>query len=1208
MGKKGLDVLLIVFLAASALFAQGTTSRLVGTVQDPSGAAVAGATVKLTNEGTSATFTTKASETGTYVFEALQSGSYTVEVDASGFKKFISRGNMVTIGQPTTVNVALEVGALTEQVEVSGSYEAVQTSTSTNIGNLLSGSVIRDLPIVGARGRNPINLVLVQPGVVEGANTGGGDHVHGARDRAWNFTLDGIDINETSAGGSNFAPLRTNPDSLAEFRVITSNISPEYGRNSGAQVAMITRSGTNQLHGTGFWFYRTPRLNANEWENNLNQLGKRKFVQNIFGGSVGGPIIHNRTFFFANVQLLRAVQTGTINRTVYTADARRGVLRYVKGGRNFPAGVANASVDAAGNVLPGVNIGTYNAVAADPDRIGLDSTIQRLTQRTPLPNNYTNGDGLNTAYYTFSAAEQERQRDFVFKIDHIINSRNTVFARIAWGRQDTNCDQVNGGAPFFPGTDCVVNTFRDPRNLAFNWRANPTARLTNELVVGHNQFTFSFPTVGQDINKVSLNGPVANPGTLPVAIPETFDVGNLRTLQTLQFVDNLAYFRGSHALKFGTNIRYQKHQDIRGSVASYDVTQNIDFSTGVNTVDPATFGIPTDINIAFDRPAFQRHINFLLGRVGSITRSFVAQGDQFVSDVYNFTARFPEYDFYALDSWKVRKNLTVDLGLRWEIKLSPSDPEDRITHPDQLVTAGARPSNTLRWVTGKLYDDSWKNLGPSIGFAWDPTGQGKTAIRANYRIAFDRINTFVLSSSVFQNLPGGTYGLVDTDYGQRGGRLPNAPKLSPPSVKPSELRQPPPFSSSGITVADPSTKTPTTHQWAFNIQREVARHTVVDINYIGRRAYHLFGAYNVNQADIFRNSFVNAFQTVKAGGESDLINRLTLADSRRGASETGSQMVRRLYADELALNSVAAIAGSLATRLQGGRSVTDLSGAGPFALIPFPQFSGGVRVIDSNDFSTYHALEAQIERRLHNGLAWQASYTFAKSLDNRSYDPAFTVVSTGNNQSASSTPFNINNRRLNYARSDFDRTHVLQTNWILEFPFGRGKRWGGSAGRAVDRIIGGWEIAGFLRLQSGRPFTVYSGSNTISNIVQTPANCSGCSRTDGEVFDDPGSGYKWYLNPGERARFSIPGPGELGNAGRNFLTGPGSFNLDFALLKRIRWTERCNLEVRADATNVTNTPTFGFPTATFTSTLFGRIRDNVISGSRKIQLGAKINF
>ncbi len=1187
-------------LATVALMGQGTTSRCVGTVQDPSGAAVAGAVVRLVNESTNVTFVTTTSDVGTYVFEAVQSGRYTILVEAAGFKRYSARGNAVAIGQPTTVNVSLEVGSVTETIEVAAAYDTVQTSSSGNFGNLFTENVIRDLPIVGTRGRNPLELVLRQPGVVSGANAGGGAHVHGARDRAWNFTLDGIDVNETSAGGGNFSPLRTNPDSIAEFRVLTSNFTAEYGRNSGGQVAMVTRSGSNDIHGAGFWFYRTPRLNANEWESNLNNVGKRQFVQHIFGGSVGGPVVRDRTFFFANVQRLKARESAVTNRTVYTADARRGVLRYVRGGRNSPAGTATASVDPSGNVLPGLNIGTYNVGTSDPERAGLNAQIRSLNDSTPLPNNFFGGDGLNTAFFTFAALQKELQHDVVFKVDHNLNSRNSVYGRIAFGQQDTTCDRVNGGSEFFPGTGCVVNTERSPRNYAFNWRSNPTPRTTNEFVFGRNYFHFDFTYPTTDLEKITLSG--------PVTIPQTFVKGNMRQLTTWQIVDNFAYFRGAHSMKMGANIRLQRHRDVRGSIAGENAGQVADFSRLINTVDPARFGIPTDINTQFDRPVFETHINFLLGRIGQTSRAFVAEGDRFVSKPYDFLSNYDEWDFFVQDSWKVARNLTVDLGLRWELKMSPRSGEESIRRPNQLVTAGAAPSNTLRWVPGKLYDDDLNNLSPSLGFAWDPHGKGKTSVRGNYRIAYDRINTFLFSSAVFQNLPGISISTVNQEFGQGGGRLVNLPKLQPPTIKPADFAQPTAVSVRSMTVVDPDFRMPVTHQWGLSLQHEIASRTVLEINYIGRRAYGLFGAYNANQSEIYRNGFLEGLRVVQAGGDSPLINQLLAPDTRRLATENGSQMVRRLFSAELRNNAAGAIANNFATRIQGGRLLPDIAGLGPFFFQSFPQFAGSMSVVDSNDFSTYHAFELQVERRFSNGVSYQLSYTVSKSLDTRSFDPAFIVVSTANAQSASSTPFDLSNRKLNYALSDFDRTHVVQSYWVVELPFGKGKRWGRDAGDWLQRIIGGWQVSGMATVQAGRPFTVYSGANTVSNVVQSPANCNGCTRKDGQVFDDPQQGLKFYFDQQLRDRFSIPGMGALGDTGRNFFRGPGSVNLDAAFLKRVMVTERTNLELRADMTNLTNTPTFGFPTATVTSTIFGRIRDSVISGSRKIQLSAKFNF
>jgi hypothetical protein len=456
--------------------------------------------------------------------------------------------------------------------------------------------------------------------VVSGAPTGGGIYVHGARDRAWNYTLDGIDTNDSSQGGSNTTSFRVNPDMLDEMRILTGNNTAENGRNSGGQVAMVTRSGSNDFHGDGFWFYRTPRLNANEWQNNLDNLGKAQLQQNIYGGGIGGPVVKNKTFFFAQIQALRARSSAATSRTVYTATARTGILRYVKGGRNQPAGTSTASVDSAGNPLPGLSIGTYNIATNDPQHIGLDPTMLAEIKNEPLPNTFTVGDGLNTAGYTFSAQASERQHDQTIKIDQIVNGKNTVYGRVAWGRDDSLCDVVNTGQPVFPGGPCLVNTLRGPRNFAINWRFTPTSSMTNEFVIGQNRYD---PIFGQpsSLDKISF-------ASTPVDNTAQYYFGNSRVVSTWQVVDNFAYFRGSHAFKFGTNLRQVREEDIRGSVAGLNANEEVNFSTSVNTVDPATFGLPSDLNTTFDRPAFQSNINFLLGRVGQIDRGFVNQGDQ----------------------------------------------------------------------------------------------------------------------------------------------------------------------------------------------------------------------------------------------------------------------------------------------------------------------------------------------------------------------------------------------------------------------------------------------------------------------------------------------------------------------------------------------------------------------------------------------------
>jgi hypothetical protein len=1215
MRNWGAWVTTSILLGALILNAQVSTSRLTGTVQDSTGAVVAGAKVTATNEGTNLTLNTITSDNGTYVFDSIQTGPYSINIEAAGFKRYSTHGNIVSIGQPSTVNATLELGATSEQITVAATAELVQTSTSGNIGNVLSEKTIKDLPIVGTRGRNPLQLVLQSPGVFEGSNTGGGVHVNGARDRAWNFTLDGIDNNDPSAGGSSFSPTRMNPDDVAEYRVITSNATADVGRNSGATVTLVSKSGTNEFHGTGFWFYRTPRLNANEWSNNFNSFGKRMFVQNIYGGGVGGPIIKNRTFFYTNIQRLYATETRSANRLVYTQTARQGILRYVAGGRNRPAGASGAAVDLSGNVVAGVNVKSYNVAANDPQHVGLDQTIAAAVAKTPLPNNFTGGDGLNTAYFSWAAPQLEKQEDNLVRIDHQINSRNYLFFRAAWGFQNTVCDAGNSGTAFFPGEECNVNTERDPKNLAFSWRTVPSARVVNEFIFGHSEFTFNFISPQAKQGQIFFQGGDGggtvsnNPGVAdaPVLVSNlSYAIGNLRTIRTRQFVDNLSVVRGSHTFKTGFNIRFVQHQDVRGSIGGSNANQTVTFDPTINTVDSTAFNVPADLNTQFDLRDFQKNINFMLGRVGRTQRGFASNGQSYVDDLLRVAGQYGELEFYGQDTWKLSRNFTLDVGLRWELRNEPSEASGLIRRPDQPLVVGAPPTNTAKWIPGGFYKKDWNNLGPSIGFAWDPFNSGRTSIRSNYRIAYDRLPTFGLST-IFQTLPGITLGTTNDDFGRAGGRLANLPKLTPPNVTPDSLSQPAAASNNNITVVDPNLETATTHMWSIGIQREVVKNVVVSVDYIGRRAYNLYGAYNANQAEIFRNGFLDAFNAAKAGGESQLLDTLTSVDTRRRTGESGAAFIRRQFPSELTLNSVGGVAISLAQN-SSSSNYTANAGLSPYFFLPFPQFAGRVSVIDSNDFSTYHGLEMQVEKRYGAGITAQFSWTFSKSLDTRSFDPSLTIVSTGSNQSASSTPFDVKNRKLNYAPSDFDRRHVLQSYWVWELPFGHGRRLGSSVNGVMDRVIGGWQIAGTLRYQTGRPFTVFSGGNTLSSTFQSTADCTGCSPDMGHVFTDK-SGVTYFFEEADRAKFSSPAAGSIGNTGRNYFRMANTWDMDASFLKRIAITEsgRVNFEIRADATNLTNTPQWDVPTATRTSGTFGRL-GTPLDVSRKFQLGAKVNF
>jgi len=1257
MRKPILAFLVLMFCLVAGASGQGTTSRVTGTVQDANGAAVAAAMVKLSNEATGVSFTTETSDSGTYAFDLVQVGKYTVIIEKQGFKKFISQSTPVNVNQPATVNAQLETGGMTETVTVQAGAEQVQTSSSGNIGSTIEQKTLESLPIVGTRGRNPLDLLNFQPGVVFGGNTGGAVNVNGSRDRAFNFTLDGIDINESTAGGSNFTPLRPNPDSVQEFQVVTSNFTAELGRSSGAQVTLVTRSGTNDFHGNVFEYYRTPRLDAKSYPNTIAGTAKDQFVQHIFGGSIGGPLfnpgfgegskmgwLRDKAFFFTNLQLLRAYDTALVTRTVYTQAARQGLFRYVLQGQNAAVGgTLPPSVNLAGNPVfaacpnPLPNplpsslrcIQTYN-IAGNPAGITQDPALMGYLNAMPLPNNFTVGDGLNTAGFNFGSPEHEKQYDFVSKFDFNINSKNLVYVRYAQGSQTTLGDAANTGRPVFPDSPNFVDTYRTPKNLAINWRWSPTGTITNEFIFGLSKYFFSFLTPFPDQNL-----PFA---FINVATSNTNFSYNARGVRTTQFIDNITTIKGSHTFKGGINFRFNRHNDDRSSVAGSAIEPVVTFG-GTGGSFFGGFALPssgaTSIN-SNDLTRLQNTIRDELGKVNGVSRAFVSDGGAFAPAGSRWLNQvtYPELDFYFQDNWRLRSNFVLDLGVRWEAKLSPNVGGGRPSLvPDQPVKLGALPSNTLKWVEGDIYSSDLNKLLPSVGFAWDPFKSGKTSIRGNYRMASDRIATFLFGSSIYQSTPGNNTAVSNSAFGQAGGLYRNVGPIIAgltPTSTPSGLRQPPPFSTNSLSVLDPDLQFPQIHEWSISFQREI-RHNVVEVNYIGKHGVHLLGGYNVNQVDVFARvpgvdqTFLEAFNLIRddirAHGNtityfSPLINKLFTGNANNNA---GTATFRNLVTtNTISLGNVATAALNTSQQLcqtadvnAGICSATGVQLIGrtvnnPFLFQPFPQYSGGLNVFDSNDYSRYDGLQLIFKRRISAGLGFQFGYTLSESKDNRSWDPSLSTVSTGSVQSASSTPFDLRDRSLNYTWSDFDRRHVFQGTYTYELPFGKGRAFLSNMPKALNYVLGGWETAGTVIWMSGRPFTVYSGINTLSNVVQSTADCNGCSRHEGSLVLETGRNF-WF-DAESRAKFSQPATGSIGNTGRNFFLAPNYFQWDSSLSKRFKITERVSFDLRVDARNVLNNPSFDNPTAVFTSTIFGRINDSVTNNARRIQLSGKVSF
>src|SRR6267143_826940 len=600
MSKLTVLLFTLLLFTASAL-AQTGTSGITGSVRDTAGAAVPGASVTATNDATGVAYTQVTTDSGLYAFPSVPVGDYTVTVEKQGFKKFQKNHNNLEVGTPLTVDAVMEVGQVSEVVTVEGGVEQLQTSNAT-LGNVVEQKAIEALPL---NGRNPLTLLLLEPGVVQrsAGGAGSGVHVNGARDRAYNVTIDGIEANESSVPNPVSNLYRINPDNVQEFKVTTNNATAEEGRNSGASISIATRSGTSEYHGTGFLFLRNEAFNSNEFFANAQKTPKPKIRMFQYGFEMGGPIKKNKTFFFGSYQVNRIDFTQPIDQTfgvpiVYTAEARSGVFRYFVPDPANPLVIGGTTILRNSSLLVDPSTGalavplcatstslrcvrTYDIRSAtnNPTNIAgrtLDATVTSVLTPVPLPNNFTSGDGLNTAAFLWNPPTQVRGPAYSARIDHNFNANNSMFGRYLWSDYNTlKGDPLNGRPQVFPGYPPQGEVFRRTSNLALSYRRVISPRVVNELTVGYARFGFIF-TQGE-----------ANP-KWPDVPP--FDFANLsepylntprtaRWVTTPQLLDNLSIVRGAHVFRTGVNLRFYRHVDQRGQPGGINVTPPVTFSS-----------------------------------------------------------------------------------------------------------------------------------------------------------------------------------------------------------------------------------------------------------------------------------------------------------------------------------------------------------------------------------------------------------------------------------------------------------------------------------------------------------------------------------------------------------------------------------------------------------------------------------------------------
>jgi hypothetical protein len=1199
-------VLFFVVAGGALLFGQTSTSSISGVVSDPTGSVIPNARVKATHEATGVGYQQNTTDAGFYAFSSIPVGPYTLTFEMRGFKTVASRGNLLQVGSPISVNVTMELGETTDTVSVQATAELLQTSTAA-IGNVVERKAIAELPL---NGRNPLNLLVLEPGVIQRSqgSAGTGVHVNGSRDFAFNTTIDGIEANESSVPNPLNNVYRLNPDNVQEYKVTTNNATPEEGRNSGASVSIATRSGSNQFHGTVFEFLRNTALNANSWFANALGNPKPDMKLNQFGAEFGGPIRKNKTFFFGSWQDTHLNTAQPINQVfggvpaVYTPEALGGKYRYLKSDPNSPFALDGVRITqnstllvnpATGALRPGVRncatdtdsncIATYDMYAADPRRIGGDAKILGMLSTFPRPNSYASGDGLNTASYFWNSPYRVRGPNIMARVDHTISEKATVFGRYLFADNNTLDGDPNNSRPqVFPGFPPQGEVFRRSHNLAVSYRRVISPRVVNEVTVGFSRFMFLF-TQGEanpDFPNVAPYS-FANISYPYRAVPRTS-----RAVTTPQILDNLSIVSGAHQFRIGLNFRFYQHNDQRGQPGGVNVTPVISFSR--TTRPPSGFVTPT--TSAAGRPGIAGPDNNRLLSALNELMGIPAQLSQiFLGDIRNDTylpyrsgnsvtlwsqgQRLKQYNFYVQDEWRLKSNVTLTYGARWEINTAPTEAGSRVYVPEGDLNSPIRFVNKDRWYQNN-------NLGaiaPRVGLTWSP--RRKTVFRTGYGIAFDPIASFQITAVAgrvpgittnCQSVPGGvtTPGCVPVPDVRINEGFPM--EMQVPSAKPSTYLTPPVqllATAPPTSFFDQNLKLPTVHQWNFNIQQELPHGIVAQVGYIGRRGTRLYRAYDVNQinADPILPSFVTMQSNVAAGCRPDGTN------CPAGASGQPVPLVTSGIVNAAFVNSATSLSElqqNAAGTMSGRIEQTTLAAR----LRPNQQF-GTITYIDSGGDSYFHSFQSTVRKRFSDGLQLGLSYALAKSIDNQSVDPVASSSGGGLSTTNSRTPADTRNWRNERAVSDFDRRHVLSTIWLYELPAGRGKPFLGDSSGFVNALVGGWSVNGLYNYSTGEPFSVTSGVRTSNYSHVSRAEIPG-DLPDASLKSAPG-----VIGPvtfADTRGFAIPAPGANG-AGRNLFRSPGFWNMDIGLQKVFNLTETVRLQLRSEFFNVFNHVNFDNP-------------------------------
>ena len=1184
----------------AVVMGQVPTGSVTGTVVDAQGGSVAGAAVTLTNIQTNATYTSTTGSFGGYQFERLDYGRYRVAVAKDGFKQGIV--NAIKLDAATeysVVPIVLEVGSQSQSVVVEAGAELVQT-TSAEVTGTVEKKQIDDLPILN---RNPLALLNLQSGVSNSGPNGLIDTtINGQRTSFSNLTLDGINIQDNFIRDNalDFSPNLPFNSQAQEFTIINQNADVESG-SGASQVSIVTPKGTNEFHGEGFWYYRSNAWAANNWFNDASGVPLPNLLQNQGGGNVGGPIIKNKLFIYGYYELLRLRSQATNNTTVLNPTAIADLTgatptlpftyQPVDGNGNPVGAPETVDLLTLENQARG---GASPVFTPDPAQIAL---IKRLPT---TPNNTRVGDGVNLLGYQLNARNNETQDNYGFRADYDANIHNTFTATYSWNRQivdrpdiDTSYDTV----PLVQNNDSI-------KFLSTAWRWNPRGNFTNEVRFGFD-LAPAFFTTSQKFGSYVLDDT-----TLAFTDPDPNFLPQGRNTHTFSYQDNASWSKGNHTLKFGAQI--QRVTIFTTNSAGIYPTYSLGFSSA-SPYAPIQSDFPAPNGASVSSTALANATEILQSVTGFLSQ--ISQTVNATSPTSGYVAGAPlnrnynqnDWSFYLGDTWRVNRKLTATFGTRYEYFSPVNERDGLVLLP--VIPAGETVQQTLlgdatidfAGGSGRrpLYKPRMANFAPNVGLAWDPFGNGKTAVRAGFSINYVNDSFFTAAD----NAASGNSGLSAT---------PANLSLAGPTVSSPQGAQNvtvPPFqipidfatNANNLGVGnvagyaiDPNLKVPYVQQWNLSVQRDLGWNTSLTVSYVGNHGVGLLRAIDLNQLILQQNGYLADFNRARSNGFLALAATGTFTPDYN-PSIPGSQPLTvfpKLYAggfldDPTIANLIyQGQAGSLSSLYHANEIDTGNNpGPGPndpVQLFPNPYIMGG-DLLKNSSFSTYNAGVVEIRRRFSRGLYFQANYTYSKVM---------TDYGGSQNQFQ---PYQDNARpQLEKQRAPFDLTHAFKANFTYELPIGKGHRMFGADHKIVGLLVDGWQTGSIFTWQSGAPFSILSqwgsfnrGSRTINNTAvaslthqQISADLGTFEQSNGTVYvinpslvspdgtGIPATPQLGVCTPAVAGGFCNPQPGEVGNLQLDAFNGPAYFDWDASASKDFNITERLKLTFRAEAFNI----------------------------------------